>query len=196
MIDVASHVISQKSLKRKLFSAISALVLLPVGHVLPFAVVEKLHLITLRIDYNNIKVEKVNHPVGKKPATCWASHKSFLRMTPGGGKSFNFLTKIIFFMDKSLIEIAPEVFLQFGNRSISLVTINPPANNVTTAHLGMISRLVEDHKKAGKITRIQDYEITRRTRHLLRLQEDIKITRHLLSVPGHMCVELVGQLPV
>ena len=52
MIDVASHVISQKSLKRKLFSAISALVLLPVGHMLPFAVVEKLHLMTPRIDYN------------------------------------------------------------------------------------------------------------------------------------------------
>ena len=99
MIDVASHVISQKSLKRKLFAAISALVLLPVGHVLPFAVVEKLHLMTARIDYNDIGGEEVNHPVGKKPATCWASHKSFLRMTPGGGKSFNFFTKIIFSMD-------------------------------------------------------------------------------------------------
>ena len=87
MIDVASHVISQKSLKRKLFSAISALVLLLVSHVLPFAVVEKLHLMTPRIDYSDIKGEEVNHPVGKKPATCWASNKSFLRMTPEGGKS-------------------------------------------------------------------------------------------------------------
>ena len=98
MIDVASHVISQKSLKRKLFSTISALVLLLVSHVLPFAVVQKLHLMTPRIDYNDIKGEEVNHPVGKKPATCWASHKSFLRMTPGGGKSF-FLTKIVFSMN-------------------------------------------------------------------------------------------------
>ena len=55
MIDVASHVISQESLQRKLFAAISALVLLPVGHVLPFAVVEKLHLMTPRIDYSDIK---------------------------------------------------------------------------------------------------------------------------------------------
>ena len=90
MIDVASHVISQKPLKRKLFSAISALILLPVSHMLPFAVVQKLHLMTARIDYNDVKVKKVNHPVGKKPATCWASHKSLLRMTPGGGKSFYF----------------------------------------------------------------------------------------------------------
>ena len=78
MIDVASHVISQESLQRKLFAAISALVLLPVSHVLPFAVVEKLHLMTQRIDHNDIEEEEVNHPVGKKPATCWASHKSFL----------------------------------------------------------------------------------------------------------------------
>ena len=97
MIDVASHVISQKSLKRKLFSAISALVLLPVGHMLPFAVVEKLHLMTPRIDYSDIKGGEVNHPVGKKPATCWASNKSFLRMTPGGGKSFYFQAKVVFF---------------------------------------------------------------------------------------------------
>ena len=90
MIDVASHVISQESLQRKLFAAISALVLLPVSHVLPFAVVEKLHLMTQRIDHNDIEEEEVNHPVGKKPATCWASHKSLLRMTPGGGKSFYF----------------------------------------------------------------------------------------------------------
>ena len=96
MIDVASHVISQKSLKRKLFSTISALVLLLVSHVLPFAVVQKLHLMTPRIDYNNIKGEEVNHPVGKKPATCWASNKSFLRMTPGGGKSFFFNKNRIF----------------------------------------------------------------------------------------------------
>ena len=67
MIDVASHVISQKSLQRKLFSAISALVLLPVSHMLPFAVVQKLHLMTARIDYNDVKLKKSITLLAKSP---------------------------------------------------------------------------------------------------------------------------------
>ena len=50
VVDVASHVVSQKSLERKLLSTVSALKhLFPVGNVLPFAVIQKLHLVTTLI---------------------------------------------------------------------------------------------------------------------------------------------------
>ena len=45
VVYVASHVVSQKSLQRKLLSTVGALKhLFPVGNVLPFAVVQKFHL--------------------------------------------------------------------------------------------------------------------------------------------------------
>ena len=47
VVDVASHVVSQKSLERKLLSTVGALKhLFPVGNVLPFAVIQKLYLVT------------------------------------------------------------------------------------------------------------------------------------------------------
>ena len=44
VVDVASHVISQKPLERELLSTVSALVFLSIGNVLSFAVIQKLHL--------------------------------------------------------------------------------------------------------------------------------------------------------
>ena len=50
VVDVASHVISQKSLKRKLLSTVGTLKhLFPVGNMLSFAVIQKLHLVTNKI---------------------------------------------------------------------------------------------------------------------------------------------------
>ena len=47
VVDVTSHVISQKPLERELLSTVSALKhLFPVGNVLPFAVIQKLYLVT------------------------------------------------------------------------------------------------------------------------------------------------------
>ena len=44
VVDVASHVISQKPLERELLSTVSALIFLSIGNVLSFAVIQKLHL--------------------------------------------------------------------------------------------------------------------------------------------------------
>ena len=44
VVDVTSHVISQKPLERELLSTVSALIFLSIGNVLSFAVIQKLHL--------------------------------------------------------------------------------------------------------------------------------------------------------
>lgn len=49
VVDVTSHVISQKPLERELLSTVSALVFLSIGNVLSFAVIQKLHLVTNKI---------------------------------------------------------------------------------------------------------------------------------------------------
>ena len=57
VVDVASHVVSQKSLERKLLSTVGALKhLFPVGNVLSFAVIQKLHLSKIMIMNGTFKI--------------------------------------------------------------------------------------------------------------------------------------------
>ena len=80
VVYVASHVISQKSLQRKLLSTVGALKhLFPVGNVLPFAVVQKLHLAKKLSSWTSVEGF---HPVGKEPSTSGATYKSLLGVAP------------------------------------------------------------------------------------------------------------------
>ena len=64
VVDVASHVISQQSLQSKFLSAIGALKVLLLGHMLPLAVVKELD------------------SVSEEPTTSWAANQSLLGVTP------------------------------------------------------------------------------------------------------------------
>ena len=93
MVDVASHVVSQKSLERKLLSTVGALKhLFPVGNVLSFAVIQKLHLVTntvlkimlvLKLCKQNSRRGRQSHPVSKETSTGGTTNQALLGVAPG-----------------------------------------------------------------------------------------------------------------